>query len=137
MLIKTIEYVDYNGTPRKETFYFNLTETDITKMELSTAGGLEQALNKIIEAQDGKQIIEFFEMILEKAYGEKTADGRRLVKSKELFEAFTQTEAYNKLFMELVYDPEAAAAFVNTIVPQTSSSKVVAADFAVNNTETD
>lgn len=137
MLTKVIEYEDYNGTPRKETFYFNLTETDITKMELSTAGGLEQALNKIIEAQDGKQIIAFFEMILEKAYGEKTADGRRLVKSKELFDAFMQTEAYNKLFMELVYDPDAAAAFINAIVPQTVSSKVVTADFPATNAITD
>ena len=39
MLKKTIEYVDYNGNPRKEDFYFNLSEAELAKMELSVTGG--------------------------------------------------------------------------------------------------
>ena len=43
--------------------------------------------------------------------------GKRFIKSKELSEAFSQTEAYSQLFMELATDADAASKFVNGIVP--------------------
>ena len=47
MFKKTMTYTDYNGVERTEDFYFNLDERDITKMELSTSGGLDQYIKKI------------------------------------------------------------------------------------------
>ena len=62
----------------------------------------------------------FKELIL-KAYGEKSADGKRFVKIDEngrnLSLNFAQTEAYSQLFMELATDSDAAAAFIKGIVP--------------------
>ena len=52
-----------------------------------------------------------------KAYGEKSPDGKRFIKSPELSEAFSQTEAYSELFMELASDSDAASKFVNGIIP--------------------
>ena len=43
-----------------------------------------------------------FKDLILKAYGEKSADGRRFIKSKELSEAFSQTEAYSILYMNLI-----------------------------------
>ena len=40
------------------------------------------------------------------------------LKNQELRDAFAQTEAYSDLFMELATDAEAAARFINGIVPQ-------------------
>ena len=37
---------------------------------------------------------------------------------QELRDAFAQTEAYSDLFMELATDAEAAARFINGIIPQ-------------------
>lgn len=122
MLKRTITYPDYNGGSRTEDFYFNLTQAEITEMELSVDGGLIEMINRIVAAQDGKQIIATFKDIILRAYGEKSPDGKRFIKSQELRDAFSQTEAYSQLFMELATDADAAAAFVNGIVPAQSAA---------------
>lgn len=118
MLKKTITYTDYNGTERVEDFYFNLSKAELTEMELSVSGGLTEMINQIIAAKDTPTIIQVFKDLILKAYGEKTADGKRFVKSEEISKAFSQTEAYSNLFMELATDDEAAASFVNGILPK-------------------
>lgn len=117
MLKKTITYTDYDGNTRTEDFYFNLNKAEIAEMELSTNGGMEKMLTQIVNSQDGKRIMEVFKGIILKAYGVKTADGKRFEKSEEISKAFEQTEAYSELFMELVTDAEKAASFINGIVP--------------------
>lgn len=127
MLKKTIVYTDYNGTTRKEDFYFNLTQAEVTELEVSVEGGLVEQINRIVAAQNGKVIIETFKDIILRAYGEKSPDGRRFIKNQEVRDAFAQTEAYSKLFMELATDAKAASEFVNGIVPP-KTEKVAPAD---------
>ena len=119
MLIKKITYIDFDGNERTEDFYFNLTKAEVAEMEMSTEGGLAKMLSKIVSAQDSKRIIEVFKDLILKAYGEKSPDGKRFIKTQELKDAFSQTEAYSELFMELALNADAAAAFVNGIVPIT------------------
>ena len=117
MLKKTIEYVDYNGNPRKEDFYFNLSEAELAKMELSVTGGYAEMLQRIIDARDMPEIESVFENLISKSYGEKSLDGRRFVKSKEISDAFMQTPAYDILYMEMMTDVKAASDFINGITP--------------------
>lgn len=117
MLKKTIAYTDYDGNAREESFYFNLTKSELTEMQMSATGGLDQMIQKIVEAQDGGRIIAVFKELILKAYGEKSPDGRRFVKSKELSESFAQTPAYDQLFMELATDADKASEFVKGIIP--------------------
>lgn len=117
MLKKTITYTDYNGTERTEDFYFNLSKAELMEMELSTTGGLAEMIQKIVAAQDSPAIIKIFKDLVLKAYGEKSLDGKRFVKSEEISKGFAQTEAYSILFMELANNADAAADFVNGIVP--------------------
>ena len=117
MLKKTITYHDYNGVEYTQDFYFNLSKAEIMEMELGTTGGLAEMIQKIVAAQDAPSIIKVFKDLILKSYGEKSADGKRFVKSDEISTAFSQTEAYSELFMELATNAEAAAAFVNGIVP--------------------
>lgn len=117
MLKKTITYTDYNGTERTEDFYFNLSKAELVMMEASVAGGLKQRLEKIVQNQDNVEIMKVFQDLIRKAYGEKSADGKRFIKSEEISEAFEQTEAYSELVMEIMADPEKAAAFINGIIP--------------------
>ena len=123
MLRKTITYSDYNGNERTEAFYFNLTKAEVTEMEMSTAGGLAVMIEKIIAAQDAPSLIKIFKDLVLRAYGEKSPDGKRFIKSEELSTAFSQTEAYSELFMELATDADSAAKFVNGIVPGDVSKK--------------
>lgn len=118
MLKKTIAYTDYDGNQRTEDFYFNLTKAEVFEIEMSIEGGLTKMLEKIVATQDAKRIIEIFKDLILKAYGEKSPDGKRFIKSQELREAFSQTEAYDILFVEMATDADAAAAFVNGIIPQ-------------------
>ena len=117
MLKKTIAYTDYNGVERKEDFYFNLNKAEITKMELSHAGGLSEMIKRVVNTGDNAQIVKIFQDLILMAYGEKSDDGKRFVKSKEISDAFSQTEAYSELFMELAFDADKAAEFVNGIIP--------------------
>jgi len=123
MLKKTIVYTDYEGNERTDDFYFNLNQPELLEMNVSEKGGLEKVIEKIIATDDFKKLVEIFKEIILKAYGEKSLDGRRFVKSKELSEQFSQTEAYSILFMELALNAESAAAFINGIIASKQEAK--------------
>lgn len=126
MLKKIITYTDYNGVERTEPFYFNLSKAELMEMELGVTGGMTEMLNKIINAKDGPSLMKTFKEMIMKSYGIKSDDGKRLIKSEELSIAFTQTEAYSVLFMELITDDKAAADFVNGIIPNEIQAEVSA-----------
>ena len=117
MLKKTITYSDLDGNPVTEDFYFNLSKAEIAEMELSHEGGFSAYLQRIIESQNGAEIIATFKNIVMGAVGRRSEDGRRFIKSEEITNEFLQTDAYSQMFMELVTDSEAAAEFVRAIVP--------------------
>lgn len=133
MLKKTIVYTDYNSVERTEDFYFNLTKAELMEMEMSTTGGLAEMIDRIIKAQDAPAIIKVFKDLVLKAYGVKSPDGKRFIKSEAISSEFAQTEAYSQLFMELATDSDAAAAFVNGIVPADATAAANANHPALNN----
>lgn len=126
MLKKTITYTDYNRVERTEDFYFNLSKAELMEMELGVTGGMTEMLDKIIAAKDAPSLMKTFKEMIMKSYGIKSDDGKRLIKSEELSIAFTQTEAYSVLFMELITDDKAAADFVNGIIPNEIQAEVAA-----------
>lgn len=129
MLKKTITYTDYNGVERTEDFYFNISRAEAMEMELSVNGGYTEMIKHIVSAKDNASIINIFKEFVLKAYGEKTPDGKRFVKSPEIAAAFSQTEAYTTLFMELATNDEAAAEFVNGVLPKLETDdKAVSSD---------
>lgn len=84
MIKKTITYTDYNGLERTEDFWFNITEAEALEMEMSTTGGYGDMIRRVVAAQDMPTIIKVFKDFIFKAYGEKSPDGKRFVKSEEL-----------------------------------------------------
>lgn len=118
MFKKTIKYVDYKGNEREEDFYFNITKSELVEMELAKKGGMSEYLEKITKAQTKDELVLWFKKIILKAYGEKSDDGRRFMKSEEISKAFSETEAFNQLYMELIVDEKKAAEFVNAVVPE-------------------
>lgn len=124
MLKKTVTYTDYNGIERTEDFYFNLTKAECVEMNLSTQGGLAEYLQRIIDTKDVPSLIKQFKDLVLTAYGVKSADGRRFMKGDEIRREFAETEAYSIIFMELATDANAAAEFVNGIVPSDIAAAV-------------
>lgn len=129
MFKETISYEDFDGNARTEDFYFNLTKAELMEMQLSMDGGLEKKIQKIVAAQDVKQIIGIFKELVLKAYGVKSDDGKRFMKSDEIRAEFEQTQAYSDLFMKLATDDKYAAKFINGVIP-----KQVAEEMAKANT---
>lgn len=118
MLTKAITYTDFDGETRTENFYFNLTKAELAELNLTTEGGLQNVIQKIIDSRNVPEITKWFKKIILMSYGEKSPDGRRFIKSEKLSEEFTQTEAYSELFMELLGDDVKAAEFINGLLPK-------------------
>lgn len=117
MLKKTIKYVDYNENEREEDFYFNLSKAELTEMEMSLNGGLSVMLKRLVQEKNGAELIRILKEIILKAYGEKSDDGKHFRKGEDLSKSFSETEAYNSLFMEIVSSPESAMEFVKGLLP--------------------
>lgn len=124
MYKETVKYIDYNGVERTEDVYFNLSKAELMEMQLSTAGGFDTMINKLIKAQDQPTLVKVFKDIILRSYGVPSPDGRRFIKTKELAEEFTQTEAYSDLYMKFITDSEAAAKFINGIMPKSLIEKM-------------
>ena len=117
MLTKAITYTDFNGNKKTKNFYFNLTKTELAKMELTNKAGMEETIKQMINEDDREKIIALFEGIVLGAVGEKSADGERFEKSDEIRAAFQQHPAYDILFMELISSSKAMSDFINAVIP--------------------
>lgn len=124
VLKRDISYEDYNGDKVTETCYFNLTKSEIIELEVGYKGGLQETIQRIIKTQDNKQLIAEFKRLILLAYGVKSDDGRRFIKSDELREEFSQTAAYDSLFMELATNADSAATFITGIVPKDFAKEI-------------
>jgi len=132
VLKKTITYENvFTGEPISEDFYFHLSQAEIVELELSHKDGLKETLKRIVEAEDGKGIVDEFKRIILLSYGKRSDDGRRFVKNDDVRDEFKSTGAYSALFMELVTDTDAAINFVTGIIPaglSEEAAKIVGAD---------
>lgn len=126
------KYTDYNGNEREEEIMFDLSEAEVLEMEMETEGGMEQHINRIIAAQNSKELIHIFKSIIDKAYGVKSPDGRRFIKTPEVLAEFKQTRAYSDLFMRLATDDKYAAEFIEKVMPKVKD-KIVNNDDAKPN----
>lgn len=118
MLKKTIEYEDlFTGETVIEDLYFHLNQAEMVEIELSHKGGLSEAMKKIIATEDGDLIMSTFKDIILRSYGVRSPGGKFL-KSRELREEFASSEAYSKLFMEIVTNTDAMVEFVVGVMPK-------------------
>lgn len=129
MFRKPIEYTDYNGVRRKETFDFYINKAELAELNLKYKGGLKEMLEYMVKAEDSAGLVKFIRELILMSYGVKEPGGKRFIKSKEQSDAFAQTEAYSELFMSLLSSAEATAEFVKQILPADLNP-----DTAVNDT---
>ena len=120
MLKKTITYEDWNGKTRTEDFYFNLTRTECAELEFGLGPGksLSDSFTTLIETNDMGTVIKTIKDVILKAYGIKSDDGRRFMKSDEIRRSFEENPAFDELYMTLATNADAAADFMTSIIPQ-------------------
>lgn len=118
MVKETLTYTDYSGTERKEDFYFNLTQIEWIRVSAKCGGDIRAFIAKCVRENNLPAMLEFIETLVQTAYGEKSPDGRKFVKSDDILESFIRTEAYNDFVMGLFSDADKAANFFNRLVPK-------------------
>lgn len=110
-----VEYTDFNGEPQEETLYFNLTSAEFVENEefvRKLAGYSSEDAIKQMSTSEMVQLIKRFVLL---AYGERSEDGKRFIKSEKISEEFSQTAAYSALFMQLISDSDMAQEFVDGV----------------------
>lgn len=124
MLKKPITFRNLDGETVTETHYFHLTEAEVIEAEYEIDGGLTTYIQRVVDAQNEREIIAVYKKLLLLAYGKRSEDGKRFIKNDELRLEFTQNPAYSALFMELATDHKAAAEFTNGIMPVSEKEQV-------------
>lgn len=114
----TVAFTDYNGVERTMEVCFNLNKAELQRMQLTTKGGYTEMLQKLIDAQDVPALYTTFENLVQQSYGVKSVDGLQFKKSPQILDDFMATEAYSEFLMKITTDADAAAKFVNGIMPK-------------------
>lgn len=125
MITKTIAYPDYNGKKRIEDFNFHLNKAELLELDASYEGGWVAHVQRIVNTNSNADIFYTMKDFLLRAYGVKSEDGRRFMKSDEIRRSFEENPAYEILLMELTVGPDAAkiaADFINGVVPADMSN---------------
>lgn len=118
MLKREITYENFDGEMVTEVHHFHFAKNELIDLEVEYEGGLQAGLQRIIDAKDYKALIKEFKKLVLLSYGIKSEDGKRFIKNDELREEFSQTIAYDTLFMELATDDTKAAEFIIGILPK-------------------
>ena len=117
MFSRTFEYIGYDGNPHKDTWWFNLSEAELYKLELSNLGGMNGMMNKLLRESKPGEIVDLFEKLILSAVGERSVDGRKFIKNEEIRQDFYQSRAYSDLFVELVKSGDKLAEFLRGAIP--------------------
>lgn len=117
MFKETLTYTNYNDEEVTEDLYFNLSKAELLEMNFEAKGGLENYLKSIINARDVQTLAKLFKELLLRSYGVKDPEGRKFIKSEDLRKDFECSIPYEILYTRYSTDAEAAAKFVNGIMP--------------------
>ncbi len=117
MITKKIKYVDFNGTEREEEFLFNINKTEMYKFAKSVPGGMQKFLTDMVVAKDVFGMADMFQEIVLLAYGIKSDDGKRFMKSEEISRSFAESNAFEAFMDEILSNDNMAEQFIKDLLP--------------------
>lgn len=126
MFERTFKYEGFDGKMYEDTWGFYLSKADLLEIQLGTFVGLDALMKRLIETQNGKEIMAIVKEIILKSVGKASSDGKHFIRNEEVRQDFEQTEAFSQLFEELVMDGEKALQFVMAAVPRDIGEKMKA-----------
>lgn len=118
MVVQTITYTDYNGVQRTEEWCFHINKAEMIELEVSIDGGFTEAVKKMQETKDPREILKTFKDVVRMAVGKKSPDGKMFIKNQEIIDEFFQSEAYPEFFMSMLEDSAKCADFMNSLAPK-------------------
>ena len=118
MLCRKIKYRDTDGKEVIEEFCFHLSVVEVTQLNFEYPNGLDAYIKRIIAEKNMSELVHVFTDVILRSFGKKSADRKSFVKNEDTTKAFSETEAFSNLFMELAVDSEAAKSFMLAILPK-------------------
>lgn len=121
---RTFTYEGFDGKTHTDKWYFYLSKADIAEINVESFVGLDVLMKRLIDSENGKEIMSIIREIVLRSVGRPSTDGRRFIRNAEIREEFHQTEAYSQLMMEMFEDPQKLNDFVLGIVPNEMAVKM-------------
>ena len=127
MIKKTITYDGFDGEKRTKDFYFHMNQVEFAKLNGEIPGGLEKRINEIIADKDQDAMLRIIDMLVSRSFG-KFDDDEEFTKidrnGRPLFEKFVNTDAYDKLIIELIQNEKEIVNFLSGIMPKEIQTKL-------------
>ena len=117
MIKKTVSYDGFDGETVTEDLYFHFNKAELMELEVETERGFSKKLQAVAEAKDVREVLAVFKDIVVRAYGVRSEDGKRFIKTERAREEFDGSEAYSEVLFDLLSDPASAARFVGGLMP--------------------
>lgn len=129
MLKRHITYEDYDGVKKEMDAEFNISKSEGAILSARKVNGVPyaDALQKMVNDQDLESMLNVFSEIVIMAYGVRSEDGTRFVKDNgdgvkfSAGRAFSQTPAFDELFMDIVQEENGLVNFFNGVLPTYST----------------
>ena len=141
MLKQLITYKNFDDVQVDKVLYFNLSKTELAEHNVDLEAELQGILERIQQIEKNKdeatnadlmRLLELVKTLMRMAYGIRSEDGERFIKSPELWTEFTQTAAYDAFLFSLFENEEKAVAFMLGIMPaELREEGKAAADLAI------
>ena len=117
MFSDKITYEDFNGNTQTKEVFFNLSKMEALALDSEGPEGYAKKLQAVADEGDMIQILDAFKDIVKKAYGVKSEDGKRFIKSDEEFAKFEESPAYDEFMMKLITEEDYALDFILGALP--------------------
>ena len=127
MFVTTVNYTDFDGHERKETLYFNITESQMRDLFATDPDFSVKSLNTVMESEDYAEMVRIMKKLMLASYGEKSEDGRIHKKNKEIRENFESSAAFEQLMEDVMYkeDVDFLKRFFRDVFPKKFSETIM------------
>ncbi len=115
MFSQTVKYTNFEGEEKERTLYFHLGQPEIA--ELSADPTLIRRMTKAQLEGDKLEMLLAIRDFVKKAYGVRSEDMERFVKSPEETEKFLQSAVYEEFLGALVTTEGAFDKFLEGVMP--------------------
>lgn len=128
MIKKTVVYENLDGKTESEVVYLNINMIELTELEFVAEKSISDILKDIGETPSMADALKTFKMFIRFAYGVKSPDSKKLLKSDSIWESFENSEPYSALLWEMLNDAPKAVDVIMGILPQKKIEELIEKD---------
>ena len=118
----------FDGSAFEVSFDFHLRESEVAKINMDSFVGLDVLMKRLFDTKNGAEIVKIMDKIIMTSVGRESLDHHGFIRNEEIRNEFTQTDAYDQLFMELTTDMDKLNAFILGILPSKMRDKIMEAN---------